>query len=277
MTKTKIVALLSIVALLASLPLTVALAQGAPYLVIGSAMLDDEPAMMDTMVVAMVGEEKVGEGMVFNEMGQYRLYITGGNPGDTVMISLMMGAMEYMAMTDADVMIGQSGTSPEGMVDLMAYSGEAPDPTATPAPTLTADEEKESLRGPQGFRGVDGEQGAAGEPGAAGADGADGAAGAVGARGPAGVDGSDGSAGSAGARGSAGSDGSDGSDGSAGARGAAGSAGPAGADGATGADGPRGPAGADGGGGVLVIVALIIAIVGVVAAGGAFIAGRQSS
>ena len=58
MTKTKIVALLSIVALLASLPLTVALAQGAPYLVIGSAMLDDEPAMMGTMVVAMVGDGK---------------------------------------------------------------------------------------------------------------------------------------------------------------------------------------------------------------------------
>ena len=35
MTKTKIVALLSVLALLASLPLTVALAQGAPYLVIG--------------------------------------------------------------------------------------------------------------------------------------------------------------------------------------------------------------------------------------------------
>ena len=48
MTKTKIVALLSILALLASLPLTVAVAQGAPYLVIGSAMLDDEPAMMGT-------------------------------------------------------------------------------------------------------------------------------------------------------------------------------------------------------------------------------------
>ena len=91
MTKTKIVALLSVLALLASLPLTVALAQGAPYLVIGSAMLDDEPAMMGTMVVAMVGEEKVGSGEVFNAMGQYRLQITDGSPGDTVMISLMMG------------------------------------------------------------------------------------------------------------------------------------------------------------------------------------------
>ena len=91
MTKTKIVALLSVLALLASLPLTVALAQGAPYLVIGSAMLDDEPAMMGTMVVAMVGEEKVGSGEVFDAMGHYRLQITDGSPGDTVMISLMMG------------------------------------------------------------------------------------------------------------------------------------------------------------------------------------------
>ena len=64
MTKTKIVALLSILALLASLPLTVALAQGAPYLVIGKAMLDDEPAMMGTMVVAM-GEGEDDEGRVW--------------------------------------------------------------------------------------------------------------------------------------------------------------------------------------------------------------------
>ena len=275
MTKTKIVALLSILALLASLPLTVALAQGAPYLVIGSAMLDDEPAMMGTMVVAMVGEEKVGSGEVFDAMGHYRLLIDGGGMGDTLMISLMMGegdeAMEYMAMTDEDVMIGMSGDS--RMADLMAYSGEQPDPAATPAPTLTAAQEREAMRGPSGLQGVAGEQGAAGEPGAAGADGA------AGARGPAGADGSDGSDGSDGAdgsRGPAGADGSDGSDGSNGARGGAGSVGPAGADGATGPAGSAGSAGADGGGGVLIWVALIIAIVGVVAAGGAFIAGRQS-
>ena len=275
MTKTKIVALLSVVALLASLPLTVALAQGAPYLVIGSAMLDDEPAMMGTMVVAMVGDEKVGDGEVFNEMGQYRLMITGGNQGDTVMISLMMGdgdeAMEYMAMADEDVMIGSPGASAEGMVNLMAYSGEPPEPTATPAPTPDATQTAESLRGP---RGLQGEQGAQGEPGPAGADGADGAAGDDGQRGPAGLAGVDGSDGSDGADGADGADGSDGTNGSAGS---AGPAGPAGADGATGPAGSAGSAGADGGGGVLTIVALIIAIVGVVAAGGAFIAGRQSS
>ena len=167
MTKTKIVALLSVLALLASLPLTVALAQGAPYLVIGSAMVDDEPAMMGTMVVAMVGEEKVGSGEVFDAMGHYRLMIDGGSQGDTVMISLMMGegdeAMEYMAMTDEDVMIGTSGDSM--MADLMAYSGEQPDPAATPAPTLTAAQERAALRGPSGLQGRQGEAGEAGEAG----------------------------------------------------------------------------------------------------------------
>ena len=115
-------------ALLASLPLTVAFAQGAPYLVVGTAMLDGEPAMMGTMVVAMVGDEKVGEGEVFNEMGQYRLPIEGGNVGDTVMISLIMGEgdemVEYMASTDGDVMIDASGDVM--MVDLMAFSGVLP-------------------------------------------------------------------------------------------------------------------------------------------------------
>ena len=160
MTKTKIVVLLSIVALLASLPLTVALAQGLPpYQVIGKAMVDGEPAMMDTMVVAMVGETKVGESMVINDQGQYSLQITGGNPGDTVMFSLMMGegddAMEYMATTAEAVIRGPSGDLKKD-VDLMAYSGEQPDPAATPAPTLTAAQEREAMRGPSGRQGVTG-------------------------------------------------------------------------------------------------------------------------
>ena len=103
-----------LMALLASLPLTVAFAQPAPYLVFGTAMLDGEPAMMGTVVVAMTGEGdeamKVGSGEVFDEMGHYLLIIESGNVGDTVMISLIMGEgdemMEYMASTDGDVMIG---------------------------------------------------------------------------------------------------------------------------------------------------------------------------
>ena len=185
MTKTKIVALLSVLALLASLPLTVALAQGAPYLVIGSAMLDDEPAMMGTMVVvAMVGEEKVGSGEVFDAMGHYRLH---DRPtavmGDTVMISLMMGegdeAMEYMAMTDEDIMIGPSGDSHDGRPDGLQRRRARP-----PADRGPHADRRAGARGharPERAPGrCQGEQGAAGEPLVpTGADGAAGARGAV--------------------------------------------------------------------------------------------------
>ena len=73
----------------------------------------------------------MGSTLVFNEEGHYRLQITGGNQGDTVMISLMMGegdeAMEYMAMTDEDVIIGAPGAAM--MADLMAST----DPAGTRA------------------------------------------------------------------------------------------------------------------------------------------------
>ena len=177
------------------------------------------------MVEAMTGEGedamKVGSGEVFNDQGQYRLLITGGNQGDTLMISLMMGegdeAMEYMAMTDEDVMIGMSGDSM--MADLMAYSGEQPDPAATPAPTLTAAQERAAMRGPSGLQGAPRRsrvrsgrtrcrlaQTVLPERAALLVQTALTALMALdGARGPAGADGSDGSDGSNGARGGAGS------------------------------------------------------------------------
>ena len=143
MTKAKIVALLSVLALLTSLPLTVALAQGAPFIVIGTATLDGEPAMMGTMVVARVGDEKVGSGEVFDAMGHYRLLIEGGDHGATVVIFLIVGEgderMEYMAMTEEDVMIGASGESK--LVDLMAYSAARSfsETTVAPGDEITVD------------------------------------------------------------------------------------------------------------------------------------------
>ena len=286
MTKTKIVVLLSIVALLASLPLTVALAQELPpYTVVGTAMLDGGPAAEGTMVVAMVGETE-SMGTVVDMKGTFRVDVEGAM-GAMVMFSLsMMGedgeAMEYTATADREVMVGEPGVIRANLMasksEMEAMPDETPGPTARP--TKSADQiltekvntaVRNAVRNIQLPAGGEGLAGADGADGPAGADGSDGSDGARGAAGPAGADGSDGSDG---ARGAAGPAGADGSDGSAGARGAAGSAGPAGADGPAGA---TGPAGAAGGGGVLAIVALIIAIVGVVAAGGAFIAGRQSS
>ena len=268
MTKTRIVALLSVLALLASLPLSVALAQGTPpFRVVGTAEIDGAMAEEGTMVVAMIDGEKAGEGMV-DAMGRFSVDVEG-EEGAMVMFSFMMGEgdamMEYSASSMMDVMVGMAGELTRA--DLMAYSSDA----ARPTPTKTAAQEMEAMRGPRGATGPRGEQG---EPGPQGEQGN---AGPPGPRGPAGSDGSDGAAGSAGPAGSDGSDGRDGSDGDTGPAGPKGDPGAAGPAGPAGATGPAGAQGEAGGGGALAIVALIIAIVGVVAAGGAFIAGRQSS
>ena len=74
MTITRILALLSVIALLAALPLA-ALAQGEgesvsdappvpPFQVVGKATIGGEAAMEGTMIIAMAGDEKVGSGTV---------------------------------------------------------------------------------------------------------------------------------------------------------------------------------------------------------------------
>ena len=246
MTKTKIVALLSVLALLASLPLAVAFAQeggegeepvpagppSIPYLITGVAMVDDAPAMMGTTVVAMTGEgddAMMWMGEVVDALGNYAIIIEGGTQDAMVMFSLKMGegdeAMEYMGETMSDVMIGAPGGEEE--VDLMAYSGPQARPTAVP-PTPSAVQR----RGPPG---KDGEVGPAGPAGPAGSSGARGPVGNVGPDGPEGDPGAAGPAGPAGRAGpagDAGSAGADGNDGSAGSAGRQGAAGPAGNDGA---------------------------------------------
>ena len=268
MTITRIVALLSVLALLASLPLSVALAQGTPpFRVVGTAEIDGAMADEGTMVVAMIDGEMAGSGMV-DAMGMFSVDVEG-EEGAMVMFSFMMGEgdamMEYSASSMMDVMVGMAGDLERA--DLMAYSSDA----AKPTPTKTAAQQMEAMRGP---RGATGSQGPQGEPGPMGEQGPAGPAGPAGPEGPEGHDGHDGPAGPAGSDGADGRDGSDGDTGPAGPKGDPGAAGPAGPAGAT---GPAGAQGESGGGGALAIVALIIAIVGVVAAGGAFIAGRQGS
>ena len=244
MTITRIVTLLSVIALLASLPLTVALGQGTPFAVVGEATVDGEPAMMGSTVVAMSGEgddAMMWMGEVFNDEGLFSIIIEDGDEDAMLSFMIKMGegdeAMEYMVDTTMDVMIGSPGERTDRLM-LMAYTD--PDNRPAPAaPTKTAAEEMEAMRG------APGRPGSTGAPGEMGPQGESGAKGNTGARGPAGPDG---------------------------AKGATGDAGPAGPPGAPGAAGEQGASG----GGLLAIVALVVAIVGVVAAGGAFIAGRNS-
>ena len=267
MTKTRFLVFLTVLALLASVPLTSVLAQAPrPAQFYGMVMVDGEEAPEGTMVTAMIGEgeDEMKFETMTDAMGEYTLRIEGDFAGQDIMFMIgeRMGMAEKMdadgMMMMEDSVMFMEGSS--GMLNLSA--GQAP-PTR---PTTGTG----GVIGPRGPAGADGEAGA---PGARGARGAQGPAGAAGA------DGSDGSNGAAGARGSAGAAGSNGSDGNDGAPGARGPAGSAGADGAAGADGQNGAAGADGsdgGGGILAIIALIIAIVGVLAAGGAFIMGRRA-
>ena len=291
MTITRILALLSVIALLAALPLA-ALAQGGgegppvpPFQVVGNATIDGEPAMDGTMVIAMIDGEKAGTGMVMD--GKFSVDVMG-EMGAMIMFEFMMGegdeAMMYQAMSDpGEVMVGMAGVPK--IASLMAMgegttvmpetpTGMTPRPTtvvpvapvktteqiirdevdkAVEAAVMAASAEAMSMMMESMPEPVPGPAGPAGRNGS---DGADGAAGPAGADGAAGADGEDGA------------DGSDGQKGDPGPQGSAGPPGP---------EGPAGPAGEAGGGGVLAIVALIIAIVGVVAAGGAFIAGRQGS
>ena len=199
MTKTRVLALLSVIALLAALPLSVALAQqppGIPSLIQGMAMLDGAAPPEGTMVVATVETETEGEdGEMMMEMmdigmadvmadGSFTLIVPDSG-GKMVMFSLSMmmdgETMKYEAMSDPGEVMTVGGM--DVMVDLEASTGMVP-PTRTPVQVT------DSMRGPRGPQGASaGEAGAAGEAAPAGSAGA---RGAVGPAGSAGADGADG-------------------------------------------------------------------------------------
>jgi hypothetical protein len=281
MTKTRFLALLSVLALLAAVPLATVLAQPIPpQRFHGMVVVNGEAPPEGTTVMAVVmttmtneeGEEvteakTIGEGKT-DATGNYQLdaEAEGELVGSEVMFKVMVEGEEAMDANPSTMMDDGSMSAMEEAVILgsglkrvnlgIGDSIVRPDGSRGPAP-VTGPRGPQGPPGPQGEPGPQGPEGEHGHDGHEGPAGPAGADGAAGARGPAGAAGADGANGAQGPRGPAGADG---------AQGPAGPAGPAGAAGA---------AGADGGGGALAVVALIIAIVGVVAAGGAFMAGRR--
>ena len=294
MTKTRFLALLSVLALLAAMPLASVFAQQPvpPQKFYGMVMVNGETppegstvtATVTTMMTNDEGEEvtetmEIGMAMT-DAMGNYVLETDADSMliGKEVMFQVMVMGMEESADAMPSMMMEEGMMPMEESIMWMQGNvrnvdlevGESMMTPTGPRPVIPT--------GPTGPRGPQGPQGEQGEPGPMGPEGEhghDGPAGPQGPAGPAGADGSDGARGPAGAAGSDGADGSDGATGPAGPAGPAGAMGPAGPAGAMGPAGATGPAGAAGGGGALAIVALIIAIVGVVAAGGAFMAGRR--
>ena len=180
----------AMIALLLALPLGLAMAQDGgtgnvpPATLYGTAMADGFAVPPGTMIVAMVGDEKVGstEVMADGKFGPLTLMAPGG---DDMMVSFMVG--ERMSDYMYDWMSGGA----EAMV--MINANLVPDASAM-----------EGMTGPAGPRGAAGSAGAMGPEGAMGSEGAPGAQGAQGTQGEPGVAGANGADGTEGAAGPAG-------------------------------------------------------------------------
>ena len=132
MTKAKILALLSGMALLVSVPIA-ALAQGGdaqtvpPFQVVGNATINAEPAMDGTVVIAVIDGEKAGTGTVFD--GKFSVDVIG-EIGEMIMFYFLVGegdeAIYYKATTEGDVTVGPPGVPK--IVNLIAYSDAVPLP-----------------------------------------------------------------------------------------------------------------------------------------------------
>ena len=172
------------IALLLALPLGLAMAQDGnsgnvpPATLFGTAMADGFAVPPGTMIVAMVGDEKVGSTEVMAD-GKFGPLVLMAPSGDDMMVSFMVGermsdymfewmsgGAEAMVMINADLMLDDSAM--EGMTGPAGARGPAgPDGDMGP-------------EGSMGSEGAQGAQGTQGEPGVAGANGADGTEGAAG-------------------------------------------------------------------------------------------------
>ena len=195
-----VMAATAMIALLLALPLGLAIAQDGdtgprpPATLFGTAMADGFAVPMGTMIVAMVGDEKIGstEVMANGKFGPFELMAPSG---EDMMVSFMVGermsdymyewmsgGAEAMAMINANLV--PSDETMEGMMGPEGAMG--PAGPAGAAGVMGAD----GSMGSEGAQGAQGTQGEAGSAGANGADGTEGAAGPAGGVGPPGPTGS---------------------------------------------------------------------------------------
>ena len=191
-----VMAATAMIALLLALPLGLAMAQEGdtgnrpPATLFGTAMADGFPVPPGTMIVAMVGDEKVGSTEVMAE-GMFGPLTMMAPSGEDMMVSFMVG--ERMSDYMFEWMSG-------GAEVVMINANLVPDASAM-----------EGMPGPAGARGSAGPAGAMGPEGAMGSEGAQGAQGTQGEPGVAGADGADGTEGAAGPAGAVGPSGPTGS------------------------------------------------------------------
>ena len=195
-----VMAATAMIALLLALPLGLAMAQDGnsgnvpPATLFGTAMADGFAVPPGTMIVAMVGDEKIGSTEVMAD-GKFGPLTLMAPSGEDMMVSFMVGermsdymyewmsgGAEAMVMINANLVPDASAM--EGMMGSEGARGPA-GPAGDMGPEGTMGSE-----GAQGAQGAQGTQGEAGSAGADGADGTEGAAGPAGGVGPPGPTGS---------------------------------------------------------------------------------------
>ena len=195
-----VMAATAMIALLLALPLGLAMAQDGnsgnvpPATLFGTAMADGFAVPPGTMIVAMVGDEKIGSTEVMAD-GMFGPLTLMAPSGEDMMVSFMVG--ERMSDYMYDWMSGGA----EAMV--MINANLVPDDASAM--------DMEGMTGPAGPRGAAGSAGAMGPEGTMGSEGAQGAQGTQGEPGVAGANGADGTEGAAGPAGAVGPPGPTGS------------------------------------------------------------------
>ena len=193
---TRILALLTIVALVAALPMSVLAQNDAPHIFIGTAIVNGLTATTGVPITAWDGDTPIGTTTV-TAGGKYKINVNRSSGRITFKIDNVNAAQSHPTWEFGGL---------ETEFNL----------TASTQPVTAG---AAGAAGPAGARGA---QGPAGATGATGATGAAGAAGEGGPRGPIGPEGEAGSAGTAGTAGAVGAPGEDGAPGAPGRAGAAG-------------------------------------------------------
>ena len=267
--RTRILILVAMVAILASLPAILSAQSEIPHTVFGKAYIDGRIAPTGTSVEAYIDGKKVNEANT-NASGTYFLLIPPSTGSSHAGKAISFRVRGMNARSSEAITWASAGNHKDIRLDASTAPTPTPRPTATRRPAATprpaATSAPTVIRGPQGPPGATGVPGATGIPGAPGATGIPGGTGVPGDRGPVG---------------SAGDQGPPGEDGPAGVRGPQGyigQTGPQGVAGPSGLSGPQGPAGPAGSSGnfLIAIIALIVALLALLVAIGRWIWELQS-
>ena len=182
-----VMAATAMIALLLALPLGLAMAQDGnsgnvpPATLFGTAMADGFEVPPGTMIVAMVGDEKIGSTEVMAD-GKFGPLTLMAPSGDDMMVSFMVGERMSDYMYDwmsggAEAMVMINAKPGAGRLSHRHGKYDGPRRSLVVAAGPAGDMGPEGTMGLDGTQGAQGAQGTQGEPGVAGADGADGAEG----------------------------------------------------------------------------------------------------